>query len=93
MTESFNEISELIKQYTGRISGDHHKSRDGYFFIRCAWYAWGNDLGPKFQADHPGYINKLEAPWRDPFDEAVEDLRNFLIEAIADYVPEDEVWQ
>lgn len=94
MTESFNEISELIKQYTARLAGDHHKTRDGYFYIKCTWDAWGNDLRPKFKAEHPGYINNLDdSPERDTFDEAVEDLRNFLIEAIADYVPEDEVWQ
>lgn len=89
---AFDEIAELTDIYYRQIANDHHKSRDCYFTVDCTWTSWDDPVVPKFKAIHRGYLNDLDGPERATFDEAVEDLREFLIECIADWKPEDWSW-
>lgn len=84
-----NDISDLIEAYLKKISGDHHKTRDGYFSVECVWDGWAQEVTPKYIAVHGGYINDLDAEYRDTFEEALDDLRVFLIECINNYVEEE----
>lgn len=88
-TEAFDEIQTLIDIYLRKISKDHHKTKDGYFLIECSWDGWSKDVTPRFQAVHNGYIDELDSPERDTFEEAVQDLRDFLVESIAEYEMEE----
>ena len=91
-----DEIAELVDLYLRRIAKDGHKTKDGYFLVEAVWYGyeWGSDKTKvKYRAVHDGYINEIKKPIdRDTFEEAVEDLRDFLVECIADYVDEDWGW-
>lgn len=92
-----DEIAELIDIYLARISRDHHKTKDGYFEIQVSWfgYEWmaPSPVKPKWRAVHNGYINRINDPIdRDTFEEAAEDLRDFLVECIAEYKDEDWGW-
>lgn len=91
-----SEISDLVEIYLRRIAHDHHKTKDGYFLVEAVWfgYEWGADKTKvKFRAVHNGYLNEIKNPIdRDTFEEAVEDLRDFLVECIADYRDEDWGW-
>ena len=93
MTLAYEEIGSLIDTYLRRMSNDHHKIRDGYFSIECVWDGWKDEVTkPKFVAVHGGYINELIGEPKDTFEEAVEDMREFLIECIAEYKEEDWGW-
>lgn len=87
------EIAELIDIYLKRIAKDHHKTKDGYFSIECVFRGYHHDkTKPEFIAVHDGYLNDLVAHYRDTFEEAAEDLRDFLVECIAEYKDEDWGW-
>lgn len=89
-----NEISELADIYLKRIAKDHHKTKDGYFYIECEWAGYDSYATvPRFRAIHNGYINEIRKPVnRNTFHEAAEDLRDFLVECIAEYKDEDWGW-
>lgn len=88
-----DEITELVEIYLRRIAKDHHKTKDGYFSVECVWYGyeWGAERTvPKFRAVHDGYLNEIRDPVdRETYEEAVQDLRDFLVECIAEYKDED----
>ena len=78
-------ISELINEYAVLISGEHHKSRDGYFSIEVSWNAY-EDKGavPRFTAVHNGYLHRLDSKERYTYEAAERDLLGFLEEIIAE---------
>ena len=89
MTNS-ERITKLIEKYSALIANDHHKSRDGYFWIDKFWDAYSEkELVPKYQAMHAGYLNELNGTKRYTEEAAEKDMIEFLEQIIADWKPED----
>lgn len=83
-------ISQLINQYLTLISSDHHKTKDGYFYIEKTWAGYDSEeVIPMYVASHPGYLNDFVGPKRYTEKSAEEDMINFLEEIIRDWKPAD----
>lgn len=77
MSDRINELANIWREM---ISGEHHKHKDGYFWIECSW-----DYGKpaRYTACHNAYIGEsLTGPERGSFEVARQDLENHILELI-----------
>lgn len=72
-------VSELAEIWRQLVGLDHHKHRDGVFFVTKKW----DYDGESFYAEHNGYIApEWNGEERATFEEAEADLIKFLIDQI-----------
>lgn len=86
-------ISELIDEYTRLIAHEHHKTKDGYFYVEVEWDGYAEEVYPKFTAIHNGYLHELKGKPRYTYDAAELDLLEFLeeiVENVKTWEPEEE---
>jgi len=77
MSDRVHELAEIWRKM---ISTDHHKHKDGYFFISKSW---SYDHSAKYHAKHDAYIGEdLFGPYRDSYAEAEADLIAHIIKQI-----------
>jgi hypothetical protein len=64
---TIDELKEAIDDYCYSISADHHKNRDGEFYLNVSYNSF---TGKGFSASvvHPGYCNEFEVELKDVFD-------------------------
>lgn len=79
MGESISEITKLTDDWYDLIGNDHHKDRDCHWYVETKW-SYGQP--PKYYVRHFGYILDNVEILCDSYKEALEKLKEFLINAI-----------
>lgn len=74
-------VSDLTSIWRQIVGTDHHKHKDGVFFVTKVW-GWDDEY---FYASHDGYFGgDLFGAERKTFEEAERDLETFLVNQIRD---------
>lgn len=80
MEDLIKQITELTGEWYWLIGKDHHKDRD------CHWHiytTWSYGYPPIYHVEHNGYLHTAFSIECVTYLEALETLKNSLIEAIA----------
>ena len=79
MVDRVNQLAEIWRE---AISGEHHKHKDGYFYIECFW-DYGKPV--RYVAMHNAYIGEdLIGPERGSFEVARQDLEKHILQMLRD---------
>ena len=82
MNEMQQEIVRLSNIWMRFVGVDHHKDRDCHWYIETRW-SYG--YPPKYVTQHYGYIiEKIEEEY-DTYEEALQFLKETLIQEIKEY--------
>jgi hypothetical protein len=85
------QIIRLVSLWYEVICPLHHKDRDCHFHIERTWsYTPTGQYSPKWSFSHRGYLRESPDNQYDTIQEAMDSLRDYLVEAIVDQSESDE---
>ena len=85
---TINRITNLTQKWYEAISGDHHKTKDCFFYINTVWQ-FGDP--PKYRVEHYGYIEDEIIAEFDTYEKASEFLERTLGRMIREYKEREEL--